>query len=127
MQLFEQRHGSVGQWRQKQQRGRGVNIALCMLEGSSIPEQGEECFLVRCQCRQQPTDHKKWDDCFAKMKNCQSDTCKTKLTLGNVGQQKQKAKDCRAGASKRQKITAACRNAAVAKDCSCGVGEAGFE
>jgi hypothetical protein len=33
---------------------------------------------------------------FPKMKNCQSDTCKTKLTLGNAGQQKQKAKDCRA-------------------------------
>jgi hypothetical protein len=26
---------------------------------------------------------------FPKMKNCQSDTCQTKLTLGNVGQQKQ--------------------------------------
>ncbi len=34
-----------------------------------------------------------------KMNNCQSDTCKTKLTLGNAGQQKQKAKDCKAGAS----------------------------
>jgi hypothetical protein len=33
---------------------------------------------------------------FPKMKNCQSGSCKTKLTLGNVGQQKQKAKDCRA-------------------------------
>jgi hypothetical protein len=31
------------------------------------------------------------------MKNCQCDICKTELTLGNVGQQKQKAKDCRAG------------------------------
>jgi hypothetical protein len=54
------------------------------------------------------------------MKNCQSDTCKTKITLGNIGQQMQKAKDCRAGAHMWQKITAACRYAAVAKDCSCG-------
>ncbi len=38
---------------------RGVNIALCTLEGSSIPEQGEECFSAHCQRRQQPTDHKK--------------------------------------------------------------------
>ncbi len=38
---------------------RGVNIALCTLEGSSIPEQGKECYSARCQCRQQPTDHKK--------------------------------------------------------------------
>ncbi len=37
----------------------GVSIALCMLEGSSIPEQGEECSSVHCQRRQQPTDHKK--------------------------------------------------------------------
>jgi hypothetical protein len=37
----------------------GVNIALCMLESSSIPEQGEKCFLVHCQRRLQPTDHKK--------------------------------------------------------------------
>jgi hypothetical protein len=36
-----------------------VNISLCMLEGSSIPEQVKECFSVCCQCRQQPTDHKK--------------------------------------------------------------------
>ncbi len=38
---------------------RSVNIALCMLEGSSIPEQWEECFSASCQRRQQPTDHKK--------------------------------------------------------------------
>jgi hypothetical protein len=39
---------------------RSVNIALCTLEGSSIPEQGEECFSACCQRRQQqPTDHKK--------------------------------------------------------------------
>ncbi len=31
---------------------RGVNIALCTLEGSSIPEQGKECFSARCQRRQ---------------------------------------------------------------------------
>jgi hypothetical protein len=37
----------------------GVNIALCTLEGSSIPEQGKECFSAHCQRRQQPTDHKK--------------------------------------------------------------------
>jgi hypothetical protein len=99
MQLFEQRHGSVEWWRQKQQRGGSVNIALCALEGSSIPKQGKECFSAHCQRRQQPTDDKKLDNFVPKMENCQSDTCKTKLTLGNVGQQKQKAKDCRAGAS----------------------------
>jgi hypothetical protein len=38
---------------------RSVYIALCMLEGSSIPEHGEDCFSLHCQCRQQPTDHKK--------------------------------------------------------------------
>jgi hypothetical protein len=59
MQLFKQRCGSVGQWQQKQQRGRSVNIALCALEGSSIPEQVKECFSACCQRRQQPTDHKK--------------------------------------------------------------------
>jgi hypothetical protein len=53
MQIFEQRCGSVGRWWQKQQRGHGVKMALCALEGSSIPEQGEECFSVCCQCRQQ--------------------------------------------------------------------------
>ncbi len=37
----------------------GINIALCTLEGSSINEQGEECFSVCCHCRQQPIDQKK--------------------------------------------------------------------
>ncbi len=57
--LLEKRRGSVGWQRQKQQRGRGINIALCTLEGSSVPEQGDECFSAHYQRIQQPTDHKK--------------------------------------------------------------------
>jgi hypothetical protein len=63
MQLIEQRCGSVGRRQQKQQWRHGINIALCMLEGSSIPEQEEECFSAHCQ-RRQLTSY----DVFQKMK-----------------------------------------------------------
>jgi hypothetical protein len=96
MQLLEQRRGSVGRWQQKEQRGRGVNIALYTLEDSSIPEQGEGCFQ-RIASADNNLQIIRSETFFPKMKNCQSDTCKTKLTLENVGQQKQKAKDYRAG------------------------------
>jgi hypothetical protein len=68
LKLLEQRRGSVGRRRQKQQQGRGINIALCTLKGSSIPEQGEEFSSAHCQRRQQPTDHKKGGNFFPKWK-----------------------------------------------------------